>query len=386
MSKKESEAKFHLKVAKGMIDDVLAQVGDIEEILSRSRDKFTRGIVWTVAGGGDELDDLTGGLLDISKSGQDKQKAQGLVNNLVSMLNTAIQEASKAPELAATAKVELEGKQWTEKAVRGYAHHMRGNILLCTQNYEEALNAYDEAISCKPSQRSLMGIGVCQYQCIRYTAEEVISTLRKLVDIDPESDLAVGAGKWITRLYRDKEKLSRDLEHMSRLAVALHNEVESLKETIEGKYEEAGHLAFRVMSRHEAPSRVENILDQIDELDDTIIHIRQEIRKSKQQEPSTKSLGKTFFKSLRDKVTSTTKSFRSELDIAKLEDEKAPSVIELGKELYACHNDGIATPVDLNSIWEKVILLEQQLKEKETELASLKRSMERLQSLLQEED
>jgi regulator of replication initiation timing len=178
----------------------------------------------------------------------------------------------------------------------------------------------------------------------------------------------------------DEKKLSQEIDTLSSKVKSINRDIEYLKERITEKFKEAGQMVYPVLLAQGAPAPVQKIFEQAKHTDNEIACLRQQIYELKAQVPQGGFLSK-----LKDRAVATGKTLKLELDIHNLNKSRERLILDLGKELYACHAHGISTPDTVQPTWQAIRQLEQQIEEKGKQLAPLKESLEKLQTLLKEQ-
>jgi tetratricopeptide (TPR) repeat protein len=223
MAEQARTPKFSLKTAKGLIDEVAGQTEDVVQLqrLAHDEKRFWEGLKMT-------------------------WKVGGEVGRLQNDLALAIELATKAA--TADQDVCLDDGTTPDKVI-AQAHFQGGLIEFRSGNWNEALQSFEKAQNIIPMQEALFNIALCQLNMIRrfdplagfknpikgyekrlklltpwkkgalkearegfgltqafvsgnYSQQEIIATFNRAIDMDPESDLAVEAGKILVRLER----------------------------------------------------------------------------------------------------------------------------------------------------------------------------------------
>ena len=221
MATESRSGNFNLKIAKGLLDEVSAQTEDVIQLqkLAHEEERFRESL-------------------------KANWKAEAELTKLKSDLDRAIALASAV--FASEPSCVLEDGT-TCKAVIAAAHNQNGLIEFRLGNWEKAIGFFQQAIGVMETQESIFNAALCKLNMIRtfdplaplknpfkgiekrmkmftpwkkdalnevregfgltgtfvsgkYSKEEILDTLNRVIDLDPETDTALEAGKIIIRM------------------------------------------------------------------------------------------------------------------------------------------------------------------------------------------
>jgi tetratricopeptide (TPR) repeat protein len=125
--------------------------------------------------------------------------AGGLVGELVRNLELALKLCEKIPP-----EIELDNGK-TAATVKAEALFQRGVIAIGRNQLKEAVKFFEESLKAAPSQAALYNIAICYLQMKGWftdRTQDAVDALQKCISLDPESEIAVQAGKELARLGR----------------------------------------------------------------------------------------------------------------------------------------------------------------------------------------
>lgn len=211
---------FSLKTAKGLIDEVSKQTGDVVQLQKLAHDEKR---FW--------------------ESLKTSWKAAGEVGRLKKDLSLAIELANKAA--TADPRVHLDDGT-TPETVIAQAQFQNGLIEFRLGKWEEALECFENSQKTMPTQEALFNIALCQLNLVKkvtfdpfgpfkdlgkkgklfrpiwekgavketleaqkrflmagsYSLDDIMASFNRVIDMNPETDLAIEAGKIVARLSR----------------------------------------------------------------------------------------------------------------------------------------------------------------------------------------
>jgi tetratricopeptide (TPR) repeat protein len=226
-TRQEEEARFGLKTALGLIEDVAQQTAKVAELHKRvlEQERFWEGL---------------------QAAWQANRELAGLRADLASAIELATSSARTWPD------VQLDDGT-SPQMVIAEAHFQDGLIDCGIGEYEKAIQKFRLSYQTWPSQSALFNVALCQAMELwrlefgggtgflkwmfggwffglldprrwqraaqsrqwlgvllpfifnyrgRFRAEEVIDTFKRVIDMDPGSEVAVEAGKWVARIGR----------------------------------------------------------------------------------------------------------------------------------------------------------------------------------------
>ena len=129
-------------------------------------------------------------------------KVKQIISNLERDLECAISLCDKA--LKADTNVKLEDGT-TPVWVKANVLFQKGRIRTCRSDFKEAVKYFEESIGYLPDQATYYNIGSCFLEMkglFRDKTEDAVKAFEKCVELDPESELALQAGKALARLKK----------------------------------------------------------------------------------------------------------------------------------------------------------------------------------------
>lgn len=184
-------ATFYLKVAKSLIDE------------SRSRREAVEREHGSIAGAikeGKEVakEAFTGGVGGFLK-GLSASAGLGAWEERLKKgteLDLALQQVDKAEKIDPSAKLD-DGS--TVALIRGEALFEKGEIAFSNEKWKDALKHYRESLNYNSNQVTYFNIGLSLKEA-GAKDKEIAAAFEQAIDADPESELAIAAGKELARL------------------------------------------------------------------------------------------------------------------------------------------------------------------------------------------
>jgi tetratricopeptide (TPR) repeat protein len=127
--------------------------------------------------------------------------AGALVGELKRNLELAMQLADRAARMGASAGDE----ELTPSVVKARALFQLGVIAMGQRNFKEAVRFFEQSLNETPTQATYLNMAYCFLQMKGWFTDrtaDAIKALERCVELDPESELAVLAGKELARLGR----------------------------------------------------------------------------------------------------------------------------------------------------------------------------------------
>ncbi len=170
---------FLLKVANALVEEVAQNTDTVLETARRlqERERF--------------MDNLKGAF-----------SAGSLVGQLKNNLELAIRLSDKAAEAGLSNDAE---NSLTPAFVRGKALFQKGIIAMGQKSFKEAVECFEESLKHISDQAVYFNIAVCFLQMkgiFRDRTQDAITAFENCINLNPNSELAIRAGKELARLGR----------------------------------------------------------------------------------------------------------------------------------------------------------------------------------------
>jgi tetratricopeptide (TPR) repeat protein len=149
-----------------------------------------------------EVAQETSSLLDsIHRLGKDVDytKVVYIAMDLRSDLSCAIGLADKAAKQDPNIMLPDEA---TVSSVKAKAYFQMGLIAMAQKKFKDAINYFEESLKYDPDQATYYNIGLCYLRMkglFTDKTQEAIAALQKCIDMNPETDTAIDAGKILAR-------------------------------------------------------------------------------------------------------------------------------------------------------------------------------------------
>lgn len=178
----EANAKFLLKVADSLLEEVRANTEEVLKLAQDLKSRSSQEGFWA--------------------SFKTIGSASGLISALKNNLNLALQLCEKAKKL--DPNITLENGEAPEDIIAKIYFEF-GFINSGDKRYGEAVNYFEKSLSLVKDQSTYFNLGLCLLQIkglFKDKTEDAVRAFEKCIETDPNSDIAVLAGKELARLYR----------------------------------------------------------------------------------------------------------------------------------------------------------------------------------------
>jgi len=134
----------------------------------------------------------------------DRIRGAFAAGSLIGQLNKNLTLAMKISDNAAQADPSIALDDGTTPAlVKARALFQQGLIAMGHKSFKEAVKYFEESISYAPDQATYFNIGLCFLQMkglFRDRTQDAVVAFQKCIELDPETQIAIDAGKELARL------------------------------------------------------------------------------------------------------------------------------------------------------------------------------------------